>query len=85
MDNDEPIKWDATRYRFEQIADMFAARIASGEMSPGDRLPAEDDIADQLGVAPMTVRRAVEELRDRGLVRTLRGRGTFVISSGPAT
>ena len=60
------------------IADDIAAKIASGELSPGARLPGEADLAIQYGVARMTASRAVRELRERGLVRTVIGKGTYV-------
>ncbi|MGW2560997.1 GntR family transcriptional regulator [Streptomyces sp. NPDC001514] len=41
-------------------------------------MPNRRDMGAQYGVAPGTVRRAVRELRDRGLVRTLPNKGTFV-------
>lgn len=71
--------FDPTRFVYEQIADHVAARIEAGELQVGARLESEAELAERYGVARMTVRRAVEELRARGLVRTLRGRGTFII------
>jgi DNA-binding GntR family transcriptional regulator len=64
---------------YVQIADDVAAKIARGELAAGARLPGEDDMADEYGAARMTVRRAVRELRDRGLVQTVPGKGSFVI------
>jgi len=56
----------------------FRAGIAAGTLRPGVRLPAEIDLADIYGVARMTVRRAIADLRDKGEVVVLRGRGTYV-------
>lgn len=64
---------------YTQAADYVAAQIASGALVVGDRLPAERDLADQWGVAYLTVRRAMRELRERGLVTSVVGKGTFVI------
>jgi len=63
-----------------QIEDWLADAIAGGQLSPGDRLPAESDLAAWLGVSRMTLRHALGELAQRGLVtRTVgRGGGTFV-------
>lgn len=44
----------------------------------GARLPAERDLAEQYGVAVNTIRRAVRDLRDQGLVITVPIKGTFV-------
>ncbi len=44
----------------------------------GARLPAERDLAAEYGVAYDTIRRATALLRERGLIQTVHGRGTFV-------
>jgi GntR family transcriptional regulator len=61
------------------VAEDIAAKITSGELAPGARLPGEADMAAEYGVAKMTARRAVRELRERGLVRTVVGKGSYVI------
>jgi len=63
---------------YVQVADHLAARIASGDLAPGSRLPAERDLAAQYGVSYDTIRRATALLRERGLIVTVHGRGTFV-------
>ncbi len=63
---------------YMRVADDIAARIASGELKPGARLRAERELAAHYGVAYGTVRRAMEVLRERGLIGTIHGRGTFV-------
>jgi len=60
------------------LADHIAARIEAGELPPGARLPGERDLAAEYQCALGTARRAVEELRRRGLVITLPAKGTFV-------
>jgi DNA-binding GntR family transcriptional regulator len=66
-------------YVYARVADHVAARIGAGELRPGARLPSERDLAAEYGVALGTARRAVQELRDRGLVVTLPAKGTFVV------
>jgi DNA-binding GntR family transcriptional regulator len=61
------------------VADDIAAKITSGELPPGARLPSGPDLAVQYGIAKMTAARAVRELRDRGLVKTVIGKGTYVL------
>jgi GntR family transcriptional regulator len=63
-----------------QIEDWLAGAIAVGRLAPGDRLPAEQELAAWFGVSRMTLRHALGELARRGLVtRTVgRGGGTFV-------
>ncbi|HUY49942.1 MAG TPA: winged helix-turn-helix domain-containing protein [Streptosporangiaceae bacterium] len=63
---------------YRQVADYVAAQIADGTLAPGAKLPAERDLAEQWGVAYLTVRRAMRELRERGLIVTTQGRGTYV-------
>jgi GntR family transcriptional regulator len=63
---------------YAQIEDQLAARIESGELREGERLPPERDLAGGLGVSRMTVRQALSSLAARGLVERGVGRGTFV-------
>src|SRR5262249_33704244 len=63
-----------------QIEDWLADAIATGRLAPGDRLPTEQDLAEWLGVSRMTLRHALAQLAQRGLVTRSVGRsgGTFV-------
>lgn len=65
---------------FKQIADDLRGRIATGELTPGDRLPSEAALMDRWKVARMTVRAALGELSKEGLTRAEQGRGVFVRS-----
>ncbi|WP_016906298.1 winged helix-turn-helix domain-containing protein [Streptomyces xiaopingdaonensis] len=67
------------QYEYVKVADAVAEEIRTGRLPKGARLPNERDMGAQYGVAPGTVRRAVRELRDRGLVATLPNKGTFVV------
>jgi len=63
-----------------QIAAWLRTRIEAGEFRPGeDPLPSEKDLVDLFGVARDTARRAVQVLRDEGLVETIPHRGTYVL------
>ena len=77
-------QWDpdagGPAYVYMRVADHIAARIAAGDLPAEARLPAERDLAAEYAVAIGTARRAVLELRDRGLVVTLPGKGTYVVS-----
>jgi DNA-binding GntR family transcriptional regulator len=68
-------------YAYAQVANDVARRIKAGEIK--DKLPSERDLADEYQVAYTTVRRAMEVLRERGLIRTAHGRGTFVAPNNP--
>jgi GntR family transcriptional regulator len=72
------IDYDAPESPHRQIAAWIRARIESGELAPRRRIPSEQDIIGETGVARTTARRAVRLLRDEGLVFTVQGRGSFV-------
>jgi GntR family transcriptional regulator, arabinose operon transcriptional repressor len=67
-----------------RIYSLLEERIASGAWPVGTRLPAEPEIAAQLGVSRGTLRRALARLRERGLVDGAPGRGSFVRSTSPS-
>jgi DNA-binding GntR family transcriptional regulator len=69
-------------YLYVRMADHLEARINAGDIPPGARLPGERDLAAEYQVAIGTARRAVQELRQRGLAVTLPAKGTFVKSPG---
>jgi DNA-binding GntR family transcriptional regulator len=62
------------------IANTIAEQIGSGVYRPGNQLPTEPQLRATFGVSPMTIRRAVHILLERGLVTTTQGKGTFVRS-----
>ncbi|MEV4755956.1 GntR family transcriptional regulator [Micromonospora sp. NPDC049559] len=62
-----------------QVAEQFAAAIQRGDLTPGQRLDSEIQIADQLGLSRPTVRQAIAHLVDRGLIVRRRGVGTEVV------
>jgi DNA-binding GntR family transcriptional regulator len=64
---------------YVQVADAIAARIDSGELVPNRPILSETSMVQEFGIARGTARRAVELLRERGLVATIPGRGTFVL------
>lgn len=63
---------------WRQIAGTMEREIASGNLAPGARLPTEAELSARFAVNRHTVRRAMEELESRGLVRIEQGRGSFV-------
>lgn len=64
--------------RFLQIADALQAAVANGVLNPGDRLPAQRQLAAQLHVDLTTITRAYDEARRRHLLEGRGARGTYV-------
>lgn len=63
---------------YEQVAESIEDLISSGKLKPGDRLPAERELAVNLSVSRTVVREAVKALSERGLVTIQPGNGIFV-------
>ncbi|GLZ56395.1 GntR family transcriptional regulator [Actinomycetospora sp. NBRC 106378] len=63
---------------YRQIADQLRELIDRGTLVAGDKLPSEAELIEHYGVARMTVRQAVQELRNEGRVVAEHGKGTFV-------
>jgi len=61
-----------------EIAEDIASRIASGEYKPGEKLPPYREIAELYGVHFATAARAMRDLRIRGVIEGVSGKGTFV-------
>lgn len=61
------------------VIETLSARIFSKEYGVEERLPAERQLAQDLGVARNTVREALDQLEERGLIRRRAGSGSFVI------
>ena len=61
-----------------QLSEAIRERIRSGELSPGDRLPSERELCNELGLSRGTVRQSLSTLIAEGLVYTRRGKGNFV-------
>lgn len=68
-----------------EIAVALAARIRSGEVAVGSRLPSEPVLARSLGVSRNTVREAISVLREQGLIATKQGIGTFTLDPSQDT
>ena len=69
---------------YVQVYGAIADAIQSGRLQPGDRLPTDRTFAKQLGVSRATVRRALRQLADEGLVEATVGRGSFVCAGSIA-
>ena len=75
----EPIH---TTRAFEEVVAQIRRRVINGQLKPGDRLPAERDLAAKLGVSRNTVREALRGLEMAGVLRLQKGvqGGAFVVA-----
>ena len=62
----------------EQVSDYLMDEMARGALKPGDKLPAEAYLAEQLGVSRIVIREAFSSLRYDGRIETRHGQGAFV-------
>jgi DNA-binding transcriptional MocR family regulator len=67
--------------RYEEIAELLAQDIRSGQLPPGSRLPSIRKVISQYGVSPATAFKAYYRLEERGLVRARERSGYFVASA----
>jgi DNA-binding GntR family transcriptional regulator len=76
------IDYDAPEPPYRQVAAWLRARIESGELGPDKKIPSEQDILEETGIARTTARRAIQLLRSEGLIYTVGGRGSYVRGPG---
>lgn len=72
---------DSATPLYVQVANFLRSRIESGEVT--SRLPSLRTITQEYGVSHVTAEKAMEQLREAGLVVTVVGRGTFVKPADP--
>jgi GntR family transcriptional regulator len=77
MKNDH-IDRDSYEPAYIQLASILRRQIAAGVYHAGDQLPSEAQLCAQFGVSPMTVRRVINLLAERGVVAAYQGKGTYV-------
>ncbi|MCX4449047.1 GntR family transcriptional regulator [Streptomyces sp. NPDC087866] len=71
--------------KYLELAEALSEKITSGELAPGDQLPTVAELAKQFGVAPNTASRAVQVLKERGLLSGRIGGKTWVRVPPPQT
>jgi len=69
------------QHPYQRLQGKLAALIAAS--AAGERLPAEPDLAKQLGVSRATLREAMRAFEGQGLIRRRQGVGTFVVGQAP--
>jgi GntR family transcriptional regulator len=63
---------------YYQLVEQLRAQIASGALKPGDQIPPERELCEQVGISRMTARQAVSYLVQQGVLEAHMGKGTFV-------
>jgi GntR family transcriptional regulator len=68
---------------YRQIMRQITEAIAVGRLKAGEKLPSHRELSEQIVVAPLTVKKAYDEMEALGYIETRRGRGTFVCATLP--
>ena len=68
---------------YRQIMRQITEAIAGGQLKSGDKLLSHRELSEQLVIAPLTVKKAYDELESLGFIESVRGRGTFVAAKLP--
>jgi GntR family transcriptional regulator len=68
---------------YRQLMRQITEAIAGGRLKSGEKLSSHRDLSEQLVIAPLTVKKAYDELEALGYIETQRGRGTFVCERPP--
>ena len=74
-----PINLDQSAVsRYLQLATLFRRRVETGEWAVGSQIPTVDELAEECGVARLTIRQALDQLESDGIIQRFRAKGTFV-------
>ena len=68
----------AKKKLYEEIVDLMLKRIKDGELNPGDKLPSERVLAEELGVGRPVIREAIRSLELMGCIESRIGDGTYI-------
>ncbi|MEO5762732.1 MAG: FadR/GntR family transcriptional regulator [Vicinamibacteria bacterium] len=66
-----------------QVVDFVRRQIDAGKLKPGDRLPAERDLAEEIGVSRPSLRSGLQTLQALGVIQSRQGAGTFIADGPP--
>ena len=65
-------------HRSSEIVKVLELEIMDGRLSPGERLSSEEKLCSRFSVSRTVIREAIQQLRGRGLIRTLKGSGSYI-------
>lgn len=71
---------NSSAYLYEQVSNYLEIMIEKGTLQPGSKIPSEQELCELFDTSRITVRRAIKELSDRGVLEAIHGKGTFVSS-----
>lgn len=69
----------AGRKLYEQVVEQIKSMIAQGVYLKGDMLPSEKELIESTGVSRITIREALRQLSEAGVIETRRGKGSYVL------
>lgn len=69
---------------YEQIINEFEKYVALGILKPNEQIPSIRELASDLGINPNTVRKAYQELENKGVIHTISTKGTFISNNTSA-
>ncbi|MGK5740091.1 GntR family transcriptional regulator [Micromonospora sp. URMC 103] len=72
------------KLKHQRVAEQLAREIRGGQLAPGTQLPGEHALATRFDVSRNTVRQALTDLSQQGLIETRSGKGSFVTFDGRA-
>ncbi|HWO76471.1 MAG TPA: GntR family transcriptional regulator [Bacillus sp. (in: firmicutes)] len=72
MSNRDPV------YLYEEIMTGIKQYIEANQLNPGDRIPTEAELCEIFQASRISIRRAIKELVEEGILEIIRGKGTFV-------
>ncbi|WP_462353381.1 GntR family transcriptional regulator [Alistipes timonensis] len=71
---------NSSKSKYIRISQEIIARIESGELRPGDRVPSENELIQQYGISNTTARKSLLDVELKGWVTRIKGKGTFVLN-----
>lgn len=74
-------QFDASQSLYKQIKSELKKQILSGKLHVGEKIPSERELCEMFGVSRITVRQAINEAVNEGLLFTVQGKGTFIASN----
>ena len=65
--------------KYQNVIDWITNRIDRGELGPGEKIPSENELSSMFGLSRQTIRHAITQMVDDGILESVRGSGTYVV------